>query len=348
MITDANGNMVTGVDIDTGKSYITYKPYGEVNRTNSGGPDIFRYKYTGQEEDPETGLYYYKARYYDPAIGRFIQADTVINPESPFGMNQYMYVEGNPVMYVDPSGNRATPGNLAGIGAFIVGNGLCGFSCGAILGAGAGVYKNYTGGGKSRTKKPNELGALSALFYNYIKNSSNGDTNKELEKHYTLFLYYNYQKSIGQPTFLNTGSRKSLEIGLFLAAQNGMIDNKEAVGVYYLMTDGVKVPKKGVDQASYWHDQYAGSSPLGHKKKKNQYHPFHQDAKKGNNRWIKNAWQRAGGPGDIAAAALGTVLFKVANVVNGVIHIKPQKYSVKYARYQGLKPCRKGCNIGSF
>jgi RHS repeat-associated protein len=65
---------------------------GEVNRTNSGGPDIFRYKYTGQEEDPETGLYYYKARYYDPAIGRFIQADTVINPESIFGMNQYMYV----------------------------------------------------------------------------------------------------------------------------------------------------------------------------------------------------------------------------------------------------------------
>ncbi|MCB1156583.1 MAG: RHS repeat-associated core domain-containing protein, partial [Leptospiraceae bacterium] len=56
-------------------------------------------------EDPETGLYYYKSRYYDPAIGRFIQPDTVINPESTFGMNLYMYVEGNPVMYTDPTGH---------------------------------------------------------------------------------------------------------------------------------------------------------------------------------------------------------------------------------------------------
>ena len=36
------------------------------------------------------------------------------------------------------------------------------------------------------------------------------------------------------------------------------------------------------------------------------------------------------------------------NVVNGAIHMKPQKYSVRYARYKGLKPCRKGCTIGSF
>ena len=51
----------------------TYYPYGET-RTNTGTVDI-PYKFTGQEFDPETGLYYYKSRYYDPAIGRFITPD---------------------------------------------------------------------------------------------------------------------------------------------------------------------------------------------------------------------------------------------------------------------------------
>ncbi|MCB1156389.1 MAG: RHS repeat-associated core domain-containing protein [Leptospiraceae bacterium] len=125
MVTDASGNMVSGVDIDTGKSYITYKPYGEVNRTNSSGPDIFRYKYTGQEEDPETGLYYYKSRYYDPAIGRFIQPDTVMQPESTFGMNLYMYVEGNPVMYTDPDGHwKLSIKTLGNLNRFLIPIGL--------------------------------------------------------------------------------------------------------------------------------------------------------------------------------------------------------------------------------
>ncbi|HRG77147.1 MAG TPA: RHS repeat-associated core domain-containing protein, partial [Leptospiraceae bacterium] len=105
MITNGQGEMVSGMDISTGKSVVDYKPYGEIDRKNSDGPDIFRYKYTGQEEDRETGLYYYKARYYDPEIGRFIEPDTYMNPNTAFGMNQYAYVEGNPIMYNDPSGH---------------------------------------------------------------------------------------------------------------------------------------------------------------------------------------------------------------------------------------------------
>jgi RHS repeat-associated protein len=103
MITDGNGNVVTG---GSGKSHISYKPYGEIHRTDSSGPDITRFKYTGQEEDKESGLLYYKARYYDPMIGRFLQADSVIMPDEMMGMNRYMYVEGNPVRYGDASGNN--------------------------------------------------------------------------------------------------------------------------------------------------------------------------------------------------------------------------------------------------
>nr|WP_244244789.1 RHS repeat-associated core domain-containing protein [Leptospira koniambonensis] len=104
MATDGNGNRITG-GTQAGASHISYEPYGEINRTDSFGPDVFRYKYTGQEEDKETGLYYFKARYYDPLIGRFLQADSVIDGNRPMGMDSYMYTEGNPLRYVDPSGH---------------------------------------------------------------------------------------------------------------------------------------------------------------------------------------------------------------------------------------------------
>ncbi|UML83150.1 RHS repeat-associated core domain-containing protein (plasmid) [Leptospira interrogans] len=55
--------------------------------------------------NPASGLYYYKSRFYEPTLGRFIQADTVIDPESVNGQNRYMYVEGNPVNYKDSSGH---------------------------------------------------------------------------------------------------------------------------------------------------------------------------------------------------------------------------------------------------
>ena len=112
MITSAKGEMVAGVDIDSGKSVVSYRPYGEIDRTNSGGPDIFRYKYTGQEEDRETGLYYYKARYYDPKIGRFLEPDTEVDMSALFGMNPYMYVDGNPITYNDPTGHGKTKNAL--------------------------------------------------------------------------------------------------------------------------------------------------------------------------------------------------------------------------------------------
>jgi RHS repeat-associated protein len=74
-------------------------------RTNSGGPDIFHYKNTQQQEDPETGFYFYKSRYYDPYAGRFMQPDSFTFPGQTGGMNRYMYVHGNPLKYDDPTGH---------------------------------------------------------------------------------------------------------------------------------------------------------------------------------------------------------------------------------------------------
>ncbi|QOI50420.1 RHS repeat-associated core domain-containing protein [Leptospira interrogans serovar Bataviae] len=107
MITDGAGNPASGPE--PGVSFVSYEPYGSIIRNDSYGPDIFRYKFTGQIEDKESGLYYYKARYYEPTLGRFLQADSVIAPESVNGMNRYMYVDGNPVSYRDPSGHISGP-----------------------------------------------------------------------------------------------------------------------------------------------------------------------------------------------------------------------------------------------
>ena len=111
MITDGHGNVVSGGTFG-GKSNIVYKPYGEIDREKSSGPDITRFKYTGQEEDKETGLYYYKARYYDPMLGRFLQADSLVDSKRNFGMNRYMYVDGNPMRFVDSDGNEPNEGRM--------------------------------------------------------------------------------------------------------------------------------------------------------------------------------------------------------------------------------------------
>ncbi|WP_165782268.1 RHS repeat-associated core domain-containing protein [Leptospira brenneri] len=104
MITDGNGNVLAGGERG-GKSHITYKPYGEILRTDSYGPDITKFKYTGQEEDKESGLYYYKARYYDASLGRFASNDGMVFPDKEQGMNRMMYVEGNPISWRDQTGN---------------------------------------------------------------------------------------------------------------------------------------------------------------------------------------------------------------------------------------------------
>ena len=60
--------------------------------------------FTGQRLD-DTGLYYYNARYYDPLIGRFISADSIVSDfKNPQAFNRYSYVLNNPLKYTDPSG----------------------------------------------------------------------------------------------------------------------------------------------------------------------------------------------------------------------------------------------------
>jgi RHS repeat-associated protein len=103
----------TGAVID----HVVYSSYGGVNsETDSANGD--RFKFTGREYGGEAGLYYYRARYYDPKTGRFTGVD-------PMGFdagdsNTFRYVGNSPIDYTDPSGlenpgdNHSYPMHLGG------------------------------------------------------------------------------------------------------------------------------------------------------------------------------------------------------------------------------------------
>src|SRR5690606_16578182 len=82
-----------------------YRPYGE--RLQSVGLVPETKGYIGERHDDETGLIYLHARYYDPVLGRFIQADTYDPYLSGVGVNRYVYALNNPVMMADPYGHEA-------------------------------------------------------------------------------------------------------------------------------------------------------------------------------------------------------------------------------------------------
>jgi RHS repeat-associated protein len=96
LTTDANGVLA---------SEMKYTAWGEVR--DSAGTMPTNYTYTGQYSHVnDFGLLYYNARWYDPSLGRFAQADTIV-PGGVQGYDRYAYTNNNPVKYTDPSGHAA-------------------------------------------------------------------------------------------------------------------------------------------------------------------------------------------------------------------------------------------------
>ncbi len=78
----------------------TYDSFGKL--TNSTGSLVNPFRYTARESDTETGLYYFRARYFDPQTGRFLNEDPLnINGDD---LNFYRYVGNGPVGFYDPTG----------------------------------------------------------------------------------------------------------------------------------------------------------------------------------------------------------------------------------------------------
>jgi RHS repeat-associated protein len=91
---DSAGNLV---------GEMRYKAWGETRYISGTTPTDFNY--TGQRQEQDLGFYYYKARWYDPALGRFMQADTIVpEPGNPMALDRYAYTRNNPTANIDPSG----------------------------------------------------------------------------------------------------------------------------------------------------------------------------------------------------------------------------------------------------
>ena len=99
--------------------------------------------YTGHETDRNTGLVYFKARHYDPELGRFISADPYEGePNTPVSWNSYLYANGNPLFYIDKQGYYSV-GEFLNDSMYYAGAGV-----GALVGAPVGVVKAAYGIGK--------------------------------------------------------------------------------------------------------------------------------------------------------------------------------------------------------
>ena len=105
---DALGNVVNLTD-SSGSTIINYiyDAYGNVLSQTSSYTNP--YQFSTKEYTPETGLLYFGARYYDPAIGRFVSEDPL---GLDAGVNLYAYCNNNPISYVDPLGLCAEKGFL--------------------------------------------------------------------------------------------------------------------------------------------------------------------------------------------------------------------------------------------
>ena len=108
-LTDLLGSTVALTD-SSGVVQTTYgyDPYG--NTSQSGAANDNQYQFTGRQNDG-TGLYYYRARYYNPVWGRFVSEDPI---GLAGGMNLYAYASADPTQYSDPYGRQAWAEFLGG------------------------------------------------------------------------------------------------------------------------------------------------------------------------------------------------------------------------------------------
>ena len=120
---NAHGDTVQLVKNNAVVVSYTYDAFG--NLTSQAGESDNPFKYCSEYFDEETGTYYLRARYYNPANGRFTQQDAwaFMDTSDSLSLNLYTYCCNNPIMYVDPSGCWPDWGKLAS-GVMLVGIGV--------------------------------------------------------------------------------------------------------------------------------------------------------------------------------------------------------------------------------
>ena len=119
----------------------SYDSWGNILSATGEKADENPFRYRGYYYDSETGFYYVSSRYYDPEIGRFINADALINQSSIIGNNIFAYCLNNPVNMADNTGKLPFFVVTAAIGAVLgaVTGGVVAAENGGNVWAGIGI-----------------------------------------------------------------------------------------------------------------------------------------------------------------------------------------------------------------
>ena len=113
-IYDSNNNEIVTYEYDSWGAIVNI-----IDNSNINLSTINPFRYRSYYYDEETKLYYLNSRYYNPLVGRFINADGIINANSDFiSGNLYQYVSNNPVVLKDNKGSSATIAGGVGVATF--------------------------------------------------------------------------------------------------------------------------------------------------------------------------------------------------------------------------------------
>ncbi|MGE3540692.1 MAG: RHS repeat-associated core domain-containing protein [Candidatus Tectimicrobiota bacterium] len=136
-----------------------YDAWGQTRA--SVGYSTNRLGFTGHEYDADSGLYYAKARYYDPLLGVFLSPDLVAgDPAEPMRLHPYLYALANPALYIDLDGQIALLAGLRQVEErYQIGTRLAG-----LTHVGLGVAISAAGLGEAVAASPTGIGALPGLL----------------------------------------------------------------------------------------------------------------------------------------------------------------------------------------
>ena len=232
-----------GFDGEVDKTY-DYDAYGNEYARDLGDENPFRY--CGEYYDTETGFIYLRARYYDPMVGRFTSVDPAKD-----GLNWYAYCEGNPVKYVDPSGesyekndseqrdekSEAIWKGLAIFGMVVALVGITALSI-ASFGATSGMAVLATAATVSYISQEAEIGILQAK-----KSISDGDDFKDVVEDVAISMYDNSVNSsagIVKDTAVDYAFKYPVVDSFSAENGNGLVFSKKKLQSNYAATKDIK------------------------------------------------------------------------------------------------------------
>ena len=220
-VLNAQGDVVRIVDGSRNvvASY-SYDPWGKLLSSSGTLADINPLRYRGYYYDAETGFYYLQSRYYDPEIGRFINADSYASTDATglLSTNMFAYCENDPVNKSDPDGEVA---HLA---------------IGAVVGAIANVgfsYLNHMIAGESYGLKEAALDALSGAASGALAASGVGLLGQVIGNGLTSGVAYFARADINNQRTTTSGFLVSIAEGMMSGAIGGKgADCAKLSGVY--------------------------------------------------------------------------------------------------------------------